>query len=280
MRLLITDLDNTLYDWVTFFALSFTAMVDELVPILNIERELLLDQFQCVHRYYSNSEQPFAILDLPIVRVKFAGLSTEEVLGHLDPALHAFNRSRDRHLRLYPGVRSTLDELKNRGITIVGHTESVAVNAYFRLRKLDILGFFQRLYALEGNRQPHPVPGREELLNPPEHFVELLPYQERKPNPALLLDICRRQGVPAEEAVYVGDSLTRDMSMAKNAGLRAVWAEYGTNYDRALWSRLVRVTHWSDDDVAREAQLREIYKDVRPDMTIGSFAEILPLFDC
>ena len=33
-KLLITDLDNTLYDWVSFYAQSFSAMFDKLVEIL------------------------------------------------------------------------------------------------------------------------------------------------------------------------------------------------------------------------------------------------------
>jgi hypothetical protein len=35
-RLVITDVDNTLYDWVTFFSLSFRAMAEELGKLLNI----------------------------------------------------------------------------------------------------------------------------------------------------------------------------------------------------------------------------------------------------
>jgi FMN phosphatase YigB (HAD superfamily) len=33
-KLLITDLDNTLYDWVTFFTASFRSMVTELTSML------------------------------------------------------------------------------------------------------------------------------------------------------------------------------------------------------------------------------------------------------
>lgn len=48
--LLIADLDNTLYDWVTFFARAFSAMVDELETLLTIDRERLLDEFKVVHQ--------------------------------------------------------------------------------------------------------------------------------------------------------------------------------------------------------------------------------------
>lgn len=57
-----------------------------------------------------------------------------------------------------------------------------------------------------------------------------------------------------EHTWYVSDSLTRDMSMAKAAGVHAVRAKYGTRYDRDLWLDLVWITHWTDEDVAREAE--------------------------
>lgn len=275
MKLIITDLDNTLYDWVSFFANSFSAMIDELIPILDVEREELLDQFKRVHQSYHNSEQPFAVLELPCVQERFRGREASAVLDHLSPALRAFNAVRDECLQLYPGVLSTLQQLTKAGLLVVGHTESIAVNAFFRLRKLEIWQYLDRLYALRGRLLPHPIEGRGELHAPPAEYVELLPSSERKPNPDLLIDICQRHGVSPGEAMYVGDSLTRDMSMAKQAGVLAVWAKYGTEFDRSLWDILVRVTHWSDEDVAREAQLKKMYQDVQPDLTIQSFDEIL-----
>ena len=41
-KVLITDLDDTLYDWLGFFIPSFYAMVDELVSITGIDKEILL----------------------------------------------------------------------------------------------------------------------------------------------------------------------------------------------------------------------------------------------
>jgi FMN phosphatase YigB (HAD superfamily) len=45
-HLVITDLDNTLYDWVTFFAQSFQAMAAELEPILELPADAILDEFK------------------------------------------------------------------------------------------------------------------------------------------------------------------------------------------------------------------------------------------
>jgi phosphoglycolate phosphatase-like HAD superfamily hydrolase len=277
MRLLITDLDNTLYDWVTFFSRSFLGMVEELSILLGVDRESLFDEFKVLHQFCGNSEQPFTALNLPSVRRRFPGVSRQQLLQELDGPLHAFNRLRSQHLQLYDSVEETLEILSAAGVTIVGHTESTAENAFFRLQKLEIAHFFRRLYVLESDYEGHPDPARAALLSPPQGFIETVPRSERKPNPVLLQDICRREGTDPEDAWYVGDSLTRDMSMARMAGITSVWARYGTLYDRELWKVLVRITHWSSEDVAREEALKKQFENVQPDFVIDSFEEILSL---
>lgn len=62
-RLLVCDLDNTLYDWVSYFVPSFYAMINSAVKITGCDREILLDDMRAVHRNYGDSEQPFALLE-------------------------------------------------------------------------------------------------------------------------------------------------------------------------------------------------------------------------
>jgi len=275
-RLLITDLDNTLYDWVTFFARAFDAMVDAMVDLLAVDRGTLLDEFRAVHQRLGDSEHPYAALELPSVRARYPDANQSELALALDEPLHRFNSVRKETLALYPGVEMTLTRLRQAGITIVGHTEAIAPNAYYRLTRLNIAQRFKHLYVLQGQPVNHPRPDRLPLLEPPRGLIRSIPRSERKPNPKLLLDICEREGVPASAAVYVGDSLVRDMSMALDAGVTAVWAKYGTVYDPALWSTLVRVTHWTAEDVEREKALSG--RRVEPDLAISSFSELLPLF--
>ena len=277
MRLLITDLDNTLYDWVTYFANSFGALVKELVATLDVQEETLLDEFKAVHQHYGNSEHPFAMFELPSVRRRFPNSSRAELLHELNAPITAFRAAREKHLQLYAGVSDTLRAISDEGTMIVAHTEAVAIHAYYRLMRLDILKYFKHIYALEGFVEPHPNPSRAAELIPPPDLIKIVPRNERKPNPELLQDICRREGVRLSDACYVGDSLSRDVSMAKTAGVTAVWARYGTSYDRSLWQSLVRVTHWTDEDVSREAHLSSLYSDIRPDYSIDGFVDLLDL---
>jgi phosphoglycolate phosphatase len=86
-KLLITDLDNTLYDWVSFYAQSFTAMLDELVVILGVPANVLIDdEFRQVHIKHGNSEYPFGALELKSVQQKYAGESRDDIINALDGA--------------------------------------------------------------------------------------------------------------------------------------------------------------------------------------------------
>ena len=274
MRALITDLDNTLYDWVTFFALSFDAMLTELTRILGVDRQSLLSQFKEIHQRYGSTETPWAALELPSARLRFPQASPSQLAEHLGPAFNAFSAARKRHLRLYEGVAETLGHLVSNGVVLIAHTEALPVNAFYRLTLLGVAERFSRLYTIEGKMLEHPFPGRPRTSPPPD-LIRSLPPSERKPNPAVLLDICHREGLSIEECLYVGDSLVRDVAMAKQAGVSAVWARYGTRYDPALWDLLVAVTHWSSADVEREAKLREVFRNVQPDFTIDRFDDLL-----
>lgn len=269
-KLLITDLDNTLYDWVTFFTASFRSMVGELAVLLDIPEETLLNDFKAVHQRYGNSEQPFAVLELSSLKRKFSSVPRDQILKIIDPALHSFNSTRKRTLHLYQGVAETLSDIQRAGVKIVGHTEAIFANSYWRLKTLGIDQYFSRLYTLKGKDAIH-ISAESRWVDPPIGFVTVVPREERKPNPRLLSDICEREGVVRTAAYYVGDSLVRDVAMAKESGVASIWARYGTKYDHENWTYLVKITHWTDDDVKREKDLKNKYGAILPDYTIDFF---------
>jgi phosphoglycolate phosphatase len=194
-------------------------------------------------------------------------------LKKIDRALYRFNTVRKHTLTLYHGAAETLAELQRSGVKIVGHTEAVLANSYWRLRALGIEKYFTRLYTLEGRAAIHISP-ESRWTDPPEGFVTVVPRDERKPNPRLLRDICKHEGAELISAYYLGDSLVRDVAMAKQAGMTSIWARYGTRYDPECWKYLVKITHWSDDDVRREKDLKVRYGNVIPDYAIDSFSEL------
>jgi phosphoglycolate phosphatase len=212
---------------------------------------------------------------LPAVKRRYPKADRATLARELDPAFHAFNRARRENLQLYPEVEEALAELRSAGVRIVGCTEAAYVNALQRLRMLGVDRHFERVYAAPSD-VIHPNPERVMDSTSRDERLRLLPPSERKPDPRVLLDICSAEGADPSEAVYVGDSLTRDVSMANAAGVPSVWAKYGTEYDKELWGLLVSISHWTDEEVARETRIRED-ADLRPQFVIETFGEIVPI---
>ena len=277
MKLLITDVDNTLYDWVSFYSQSFSAMAEELSKEINVPLDILLSEYKVIHQRFGNSEKPFATLELPSV-ISYFGTNDKILLQKkLTRVFSAFSSKRNHTLKLYPTVRDTLNILRERGVKIVGHTESLEYNSLYRLYKLDVIDFFDHLYTIEDNHNLHPNPKNAKVISVKDDFIIRLSSAESKPNPKLLEHICLTENVDIKDAVYVGDSITKDISMAKSIGMKAVWARYGRQFAPELWEILVKITHWTDKDVEREEQLKESFSRVKPDYSINSFAEILDL---
>ncbi|EFB2927291.1 HAD family hydrolase [Escherichia coli] len=274
-KLLITDLDNTLYDWVSFYAQSFTAMLDVLVNILDVPKSELLEEFRQVHIKHGNSEYPFGALEIDSVKKKYAHLTRDEVALKLDEAFHAFNSTRKKTLRCYEGVIETLDYLKNQGVIIVGHTEAPVRNAIFRLKSLGILEFMTHLYTPQDRFHDELDVKTKSWIESYGDFIYLLSDEEKKPNPLLLADICAKEGFSTSEAVYIGDSLVKDISMANDAGVESIYAEYGRQHEKVYWDILVSITHWTQEDIQREGKLKELYKHVVPNHIIKSFDKVI-----
>jgi FMN phosphatase YigB (HAD superfamily) len=280
--LLVCDLDNTLYDWVSYFVPSFYAMVDAAAEIMACDREQLLNDLRAVHQRHHDSEQPFALLETKTVRELYHGYSLSSVAKRLDPAFHAFNSSRKKTLKLHDGVLETLDALTNGGVKLVAHTESKLHGALDRLQRLGLLKYFRRIYCRERSRTIHPdqeAADRWLDMLPLENVRELSHHQS-KPNRDVLLEICGVESVPAEDAAYVGDSVAKDMLMAKRAGVFAIWAAYGARHNKDLYAALVRVSHWTAEEVAEESRLRAEAVSVKPDYVARqSFREVLAALD-
>jgi phosphoglycolate phosphatase len=271
INLLITDLDNTLYDWVSSFVPAFYGMVDAAAELLSVDREQLLDELREVHQRYRNVEQPFALLETETVVDRYPNASRLERKNELEGVFRVFSDIRRERLRPYPGVRETLAAIRTSGCAVVGYTEAVVENSLYRLKLLGLTDLLQRLYAPEGGAGGHPDPSRRSILEGFADYVYLLPPGHRKPDPAVLADICVSHHVRASRALYVGDNQEKDITMAKAAGVHAAWARYGHAKDPETWGKLVRVTFWSQADTERKDD-----PDCR--VKLDSFAELLQYY--
>lgn len=269
IKLLITDLDDTLYPWVDFFIPAFYAMVDELAVLLKKDSNLLLDEYRKIHQEKGSLEFPYASVFLPSVLAAFPELTQDELIKALNPVFHKFNSVRKKLLHLYPNVKESLEELLQMGILIVGYTESAEENGYYRLRKLGIAELFHKVFVsssqFSNDKYPHPSKIRTVV--------------GKKPNPEILKQICTSESIELNEAIYIGDSLTKDIYMANKANVQSVLfrAPCDPAAKNELYKKLVAVSHWQPEDFNREAELHKIcqQENIRPDYLIHSFDKIV-----
>ena len=262
IRLVVTDLDNTLYDWVQWFCRGLSPMSQAAAKVLQIPHEDLLAELQAAHVVRGTVEDPDALLDLPSVRARFA--SPEAAAEALAEALRHRDQAQAVDPQMYPGVRQTLRTLRAAGIKVVAHTEAPARAAVDRLQRLRLHEELDALYARVMS------PGVACELPP----LRRIDPEHRKPDPDAVLEICEAEGV--EPAATVGDNLARDIWMARQAGAIPVWAQYGTRHDTAAWQQLTQVSHWRPSDVARFEQHEIDVLRAAAFATLGhSFAELL-----
>ncbi len=267
-KILITDLDDTLYGWTEFFVPAFYAMAEKVCELTGFELENILAEYKSKHCEYGSVEHPYVTLDLPSVGKKYEGLSRDEIKAELGEAFHRFNSVRKERLKLYEGVESALETLTQKGVTVIGYTDSCEENGFYRLRRLGIDKYFKHVYVSKS---------KFVCTYPSDEKIRLL--EKKKPDTRALLGICESEGCKPSDVVYVGDSLIKDMYMAKSAGVTSVWMNK-ENAKGSLSSKLEAISGWTDEEVAENAALKKEWeeKEMKPDFEISDFSKIIDVF--
>src|SRR4051812_34801300 len=103
-RLLLVDLDNTMYDWVRFFVPSMIAMAGEICRALSVDEASVLRELRSVYGQHGSVEYAFCVQALPSV----ARLPVARRRALVNRCRKAFREARSEHLVTYPGVPETL----------------------------------------------------------------------------------------------------------------------------------------------------------------------------
>lgn len=273
-RLVVMDLDNTLYDWFHMWHQSFRALLDQIVAISGIPEEALIPSIRQVYQRHGTSEYAFLIEELDELR---GAMSTDELLRKYQPAIEAHRTARTESLTLYPGVLETIETLRARGTRVVAYTDSLAFYVAQRIRVLGLDGLIEVLYSPPDHATPADLHLRRSKPDEAYELKETLHHHLdkglTKPNPDVLRGILKEQRTDPSEALYVGDSITKDILMAQSAEVGDAWAKYGKVQHQPGYELLRAVSHWTDEDVEREKQLSD--KDIIPSRVLESFAELL-----
>lgn len=252
---LITDVDNTLFDWVHVWHSAFSAMLAELLRLSALDEAVLLAEIRQVHQRAGTSEYSFLIGELEVLRGPAGGTP---VLDFYAPAIDAFRAARQQTLEFYPGVLATLEELSRRGTLLICYTESLAYYSQYRFRKLGLDRLIDYLYSPPDHDLPDGLSREDIRFHAAAHYTlartehRFTPPGELKPNPDILRSILRSLNVQAEQAVYIGDSPHKDIWMAQQAGVTDALAAYGAAQHQQAYALLRKVSHWPETDVVRE----------------------------
>ena len=208
-----------------------------------------------VHQARRTSEYTFLIEEIAVLEEE---RSKGDIRSTFQGAIEASRSGRDQNLRLYSSVFSSLWDIKRNGTKIVAYTESMGFYSAYRLKRFGLDGVIDVLFSPEDHDKPDGV-SVEKMRRLPDEFYELqvtevrhTPPGELKPNPRVLLDIIKTVGATADRCAYIGDSLFKDVAMARDVGVFDIHAQYGESQRRPEYSLLQRVSHWTEADVQRE----------------------------
>jgi len=271
---LLTDLDNTLYNWVDFFAPSFRAMVHVLARETGQREDDITAEFRAVYSDKGSLEYSFSVQELELCRTR----SPEEVERLVRLARGAFSRVREKRLVPYPGVRETLAWAENTGLQIVGVTNAPIFLAEWRLSQLGLSRLFSGLAGYGEIAVPERylweqrISEREKAGRYPSPIRRkwALRAEELKPSPLGYLRVLDALGVSHKQTFVIGDSLQKDIGPAQVIGAVGIWAKYGTVFEKKNFDTLLSITHW---DATRVAATYDA-EGVEPMFTVDSFDEL------
>lgn len=270
--IILTDLDNTIYNWVDYFVPSFMAMVRTLAGKTGIKQKEIIEDFKRVYEVHGSVEYSFSVQELALCRNK----SPEEVMNLVLSAKEAFSLKRREVLRPYDAVRETLLWALEKGVKIIGVTNCPLFHAQRRLEHLQLDELFYGLAAWEGEIVPETdsltlaIKNKEKSKEYHSKIAKTwsLSAHELKPNPAAYLTIINCLDISPDLTYVIGDNLFKDISPALEIGAKGVWAKYGEKFEKKNFETLLKITPWDKEKVT------EIYsckKDVVPSFSIDTF---------
>lgn len=195
LKAVLFDMDNTLFD---FVAVKLIACREILSYLENKDRNLKGDPAE-LFRYFLRGAYGFE--DYENIRDYMQERKLFTAKGYRD-CCEIYDREKLQNLKLYPGVKDTLEELKKLGFRLAIITDADRYHASSRLARVDLLDSFELLVSADmtGTKKPDPA-----------HFLFALDALGLKP----------------EEGLVVGDSIKRDIAPARRLGLKTAYASYG-----------------------------------------------------
>lgn len=275
--IIVFDIDNTLYDFVKYYARFFRATVHVIAQQTGLNEEEIKTELKDVFQKHGTLEYQFLMQESSI----FSNMSEEKYKKIEHIIFVASRRVRAKSLNLYEGVIDTLNKLSEANITCVALTNAPFYQIDIRFKQLKLHKYFDSLFCAEG-APPGTTVGELKYekvkywLDRKYRAFETLPNHDLKPS---------QRGFELIKGVYgnddyivIGDSISKDLNPAKALGFTTIWAEYGSQLDEEDLSTLIEITPWSKKDVDEVKGISR-HKGYIPDFTISNLHEIIDILD-
>jgi putative hydrolase of the HAD superfamily len=194
---ILFDVDNTLIDFYRFKEESCNAAIDAM-----INAGLRLNKTRAKKDIYAIFQKKG--LEYPKIFDDFL-MKTEGRVDYrkLARAIIAYRNRRQRFIKPYTGVETTLAKLKKKGLKIGILSDAPRLKAWMRLCTMGIEDYFDFVVTFDdtGQRKPHPKP-----------FAQALGQMKLRP----------------EEILMVGDNSKRDIDGGRKLGMHTAFAAYGS----------------------------------------------------
>lgn len=296
VKLIVTDIDNTVFDWVSYYVNAFAAMVNFLSDLTKIPYSKLASEARDVFTNYASTEFPFLAQEMPSI-VEYYKYDIERMLVEaVDPARDAFLKAAEPYLTTYSGVIETFATLRKKhpNIPIAALTDAPRYVAMWKLNKLKILNYFHAVYGLGDPRIPvckvtkkikvHPDLLVKHLERKDFGFtgkIRVLPDDYEKPGTkgfkTVLMDYDLDEKKEDRASVlWIGDNRRKDVALGNKVGVMTCWARYGTKIDSDLLRRLNEFS--PIQSIAKNAQVKTEEsgtKEMEPTYTIDAFSQIV-----
>lgn len=296
LKLFVTDIDNTLFDWVRYYAASFSALLRKVEATIGVPYGQLAAESKRVFEQHGSIEYPFLIQELPSVIAHYGDDIDAMLQGAVTLGRDAFLARASEVLQPFAGVVDTLTEIRRRfpRLSIVALTDAPRYVAMWKLNKLGILPIFDAIYGLPDPRIPLAEPsGRikvdHEILQ--KHLkqndfgfrgkIRNLPEEYEKPGTrglkTVLMDFDLDDGPAHRRSVlWVGDNCRKDIRLGHSLGVQTAWAAYGVPDSEDLRC----LSEFSPEgNIHKNAVLPMAEEPQTPkaDFTLKQFADVLSL---
>jgi phosphoglycolate phosphatase len=288
VRLVVTDMDNTLYSWIDFIVPAVEGMVTAICRATGFPRIKVVQSLKAVYARYESNEYPFALQESSIY-AEFPEFGSFDKLV-IEPARTAFSEARKKYMKPYKTVEDTLQKLRERKVPVVALTDAPRNPAEYRVRKMGLDKLLTALYTLPGFTFPASAEGQTLVAPDIQQKEERGEYraacpvielkkEHEKPATDGLLQICRTYGVDPTEVLVIGDSLKKDIALAQKVGALDAWAEYGTYVSLEYRERLDTVSAPSITRRHAASVFEKASQEAKPTYALSSFKQVLDILD-